>query len=159
MTLQQLNDVATDLNSLQISSEKTSGHIFGAHLSSPQPRHANILLDTKLFMRPLSGCGDHPAKISIKCYFGLLLKDRLSTREMLRRRNMELPDYNCVCCLQMVEESLTHLFIHCPFAHACWASIGLMVGQDDPFTTLEQLKNQLGVPFFVEVIVLMCWCI
>jgi hypothetical protein len=33
-----------------------------------------------------------------KVFFWLLLKDRLSTRELLRRRNMFLPSYNCVCC-------------------------------------------------------------
>ena len=34
-----------------------------------------------------------------------------------------------------------------------------MVGQDDAFTTLENLKIQLGVPFSMDIIITMCWCI
>ena len=72
---------------------------------------------------------------------------------------MLLPDYNCVCCIASVEETLMHLFIQCPFAQACWNSIGVIVVQADPFVTLDQLKNQLGVPFFMEIIIVMSWCI
>ena len=50
-----------------------------------------------------------------KVFFWLLLKDRLSTREILKRRNMYLPDYSFVCYGQVVEESLEHLFIQCHF--------------------------------------------
>jgi hypothetical protein len=41
-----------------------------------------------------------------KFFFWLLLRDRLNTRELLKRKNMELDDYNCVLCRQGVEESL-----------------------------------------------------
>ena len=94
-----------------------------------------------------------------KVFFWLLLNDRLSTRELLRRKNMALPSYSCVCCSQSMEESLEHLFIYCNFAQLCWASIGLMVGYDDAFTTLENLKLQLRVPLFMEIIITMSWCI
>lgn len=72
---------------------------------------------------------------------------------------MFLPDYSCVTCLAAVEETLVHLFIHCPFAQSCWSLLGLQIGYGGAFDTLEQLKLQLGVPFFMEIIVLMCWCI
>ena len=42
-------------------------------------------------------------------FFFWLLRNRLSTGE-LRRRNMHLPSYDCVCCNLETEESLTHLF-------------------------------------------------
>ena len=92
-----------------------------------------------------------------KVFFWLLMHDRLSTRELLKRKNMALPSYFCVCCNLSVEESISHLFLHCMFARSCWSSIGLNIGQSDPFTTLKQLRNQLNVPFFMEVIILMCW--
>ena len=92
-------------------------------------------------------------------FFWFLLNDRLSTRELLKRKNMALPSYSCVCCTLSVEESVFHLFINCPFAHLCWSSIGLVVGQDDAFITLENLRTQLGVPFFMDIIITMCWCI
>ena len=72
---------------------------------------------------------------------------------------MALPSYSCVCCCHSEDETLTHLFIHCNFAQLCWASIGLMVGLDDPFTTFENLKLLLGVPFFMDIIIIMSWCI
>ena len=107
----------------------------------------------------LFGYGNLLAKTSIRFFFWLLLKDRLSTRELLRRRNMELPDYNCVHCNTPTEETLEHLFLHCPFAHNCWASINLFVGNSNPFVTLEQFRDQLNVPFFMDVIIVMSWCI
>jgi len=72
---------------------------------------------------------------------------------------MYLPDYTCACCDHVVEESLEHLFIQCQFARACWNALGLFVGHGDTFDTLVQLKVQLGVPFFMDIIIVMCWCI
>jgi hypothetical protein len=54
----------------------------------------------------------------------LLLKDRLSTRELLSR-NMELPSYNCVLWGENVEESAFHLFIDCSFASDAWNTLQL----------------------------------
>lgn len=56
-----------------------------------------------------------------KMFAWLIIKDRLSTRELLRRKNMDLQDYNCVLCNNAVEESLMHLMFLCPFAQTCWA--------------------------------------
>jgi hypothetical protein len=72
---------------------------------------------------------------------------------------MVLPDYTCVCCVDSEEESMADLFINCSFSQACWAFIGLLVGAADPFDTLMDLKDQLGVPFFMEVIIILSWCI
>ena len=72
---------------------------------------------------------------------------------------MLLPDYSCVLCPMTGDESLQHLFIRCPFSIDYWTNIGLMVGDDAPFATLEHLKQQLVVPFFMEVIILMSWSI
>jgi hypothetical protein len=83
--------------------------------------------------------------------------DRLSTRELLRRRHMHLDDYNCVLCTSQIKESVTHLFLACSFAIDCWTSLGLSIHHpDDPFAILQLLKTQLQVPFFMEIIVTMC---
>lgn len=60
-----------------------------------------------------------------KVFFWLLLKDRISTRELLQRKNMELQDHNCVLCNASVEETLTHLCLECPFAIQCWGLINV----------------------------------
>ena len=51
-----------------------------------------------------------------KVFFWLLLVDRLSTREILRRKSMHLPSYNCVLCHFGIEELLAHLFLFCDFS-------------------------------------------
>lgn len=58
-----------------------------------------------------------------KFFFWLLLKDRLSTRNLLKRKHMSLPDYNYVFCSYGIEESLHHLFFECSFAMACWNTL------------------------------------
>jgi len=73
-----------------------------------------------------------------KVFAWQILQDRISTRELLRRKNMELQDYNCVLCSLSTEESLFHLLADCPFATACWNSIGLQVNHHlDLFQNLE----------------------
>lgn len=70
---------------------------------------------------------------------------------------MPLEDYNCVLCHSTVEETLMHLFLASPFSNACWATLGLVVQDpNDPFGTLVSFKNQLQLPFFMEIIVTMC---
>ena len=49
-----------------------------------------------------------------KVFFWLLLKDRLSTRNILRRKYKALETYNCEICSFQVEEIVEHLFCHCP---------------------------------------------
>ena len=88
-----------------------------------------------------------------------LLQDRLSTRGLLRRRNMALPSYHCVCCNQNIEETLEHLFLDCPFAQACWSKLQLQIGTSQPLAEFESLRFQLHVPFFMEIIILLSWCI
>jgi len=72
---------------------------------------------------------------------------------------MVLPSYKCVCCTLSVEESLAHLFLHYSFALACWSSNSLVISPTDPYVALEHLKLQLGIAFFMDVIILMSWCI
>lgn len=95
-----------------------------------------------------------------KIFFWLILKDRLSTRALLRRRNMQLPDYSCVLCHHNVEEDLAHLLFHCSFASACWSTLSVIIpSTPDPCAVVDSLKLQLGLPFFLEIIVTMCWSI
>jgi hypothetical protein len=95
-----------------------------------------------------------------KVFFWVILSDRLSTRALLRRKGMYLEDYNCVLCTLNSEEDLLHLLFHCPFAVACWYSLQLFIlNSEDIFVILEDLKTQLRVPFFMEIILTMCWAI
>ena len=83
-----------------------------------------------------------------KFFFWLILKDCLSTRPLLKRRNMHLPNYNCVFCSLNVEEDIFHLVFDGPFASSYWFSLNLMVSNNsDPLDIMESFKDQLRLPF------------
>jgi hypothetical protein len=75
-----------------------------------------------------------------KVLFWLLLKDRLSTRNILKRKNRALPSYDCVLCQLQLEETLEHLFLHCPFAISCWNLLHLHIAHGDPFEILQAFR-------------------
>jgi hypothetical protein len=54
-----------------------------------------------------------------KFFFWLLLHDRLNTRNLLRRKNLQLHSYQCAVSNCDEEETLVHLFWTCPFAEQC----------------------------------------
>ena len=73
---------------------------------------------------------------------------------------MHLPDYNCVFCMLNVEEDLLHLLFHCPFSQACWFTLNVYIpSSNDILVILEGVKTQINQPFFMEIIIMMCWAI
>nr|TKW27052.1 hypothetical protein SEVIR_3G231800v2 [Setaria viridis] len=68
---------------------------------------------------------------------------------------MALPSNDCVHCMIDTKETLQLLFLECEFAQDCWALIHLVV----PYQILTSFKQQLAVPFYMKVIILMCWTI
>lgn len=95
-----------------------------------------------------------------KVFFWLLLKDRLSTRNILRRKSMHLESYNCELCRTAVEETLSHLFLECPSAKSCWGILNLNTpAQSNLPEVVFVFKNQLNSEFFLNVVILMCWTI
>jgi hypothetical protein len=56
-----------------------------------------------------------------------------------------------------IAKSVTHFFFICSFAKACWNAIGVtFISARSLFQILKQIKLKLGVPFFMEVIILLC---
>jgi hypothetical protein len=95
-----------------------------------------------------------------KVFYWLWLKNRLDTRNMLRRKNMTLESYTCENCIWQKEETLYHLFLRCNFAKACWNSIGLTPPRiANPKEASANLKQQLNVLFSIEIVILMTWSI
>ena len=95
-----------------------------------------------------------------RVFFWPLINDRLSTRNILRRRHMQLDSYNCDLCNSLVEESANHLFMDCPFARMCWDFIHIDIPLNSGFPELaSQMKDQLNSQFFMEAIILLCWTI
>jgi len=95
------------------------GHIFGALLNSHPLKLIKLYQDTPRLSQSSDGSGKLLVKESI-IFFWLVLRDRLSTRSMIRRRGMHLDDYQCVLCQQSIEETVMHLLFYCPFSKDCW---------------------------------------
>lgn len=95
-----------------------------------------------------------------KVFFWLLVQDRLSSRNILRRKNMHLPSYTCVLCSSNCEETVGHLFMNCEFARSCWGLLGVtIIRSPEIVQRFESLRNQLSVRFFMEIVILMCYSI
>jgi hypothetical protein len=95
-----------------------------------------------------------------RVFFWLLLMDRLSTRNILRRRNMILETYDCEFCINQQEESTQHLFWDCPFAQQCWGIIHVQtIHNGSTFHNIEAIKDQLQSQFSMIATILMCWTI
>jgi hypothetical protein len=63
----------------------------------------------------------------VKFFGWLIMVDRLNTKTMLRRRNLNVDDNDTVCilCAGNCEEDIDHLFFDCEFAKRCWTTIGI----------------------------------
>jgi hypothetical protein len=90
----------------------------------------------------------------------LVIKDRLSTRNIQRRKNMHLDFYTCVLCNESVEETAEHLFLQCSFAKDCWSIINLGTPPHRTFLKIvDHFKTKLQSQFFMLAVILMCWTI
>jgi hypothetical protein len=88
------------------------------------------------------------------------MKDRLSTRNILKRKNMVLDSYDCAFCPSAIEETVQHLFWSCPFAQQCWGWLNLQTVQDgDTFQNIDAIKDQLQTRFFMIPIIIINWII
>ena len=122
--------------------EMMFGPTFGIPTSLPQAKH--ILIGTRQVHSAFKWLWKSSCQPKRKFFFWLLLQDRLSTREILKRRNMELQCYDCVLCHLDTEESLMHLFFSCPFSMSCWNTLGLApMILDDLFQTLSAFRMHL----------------
>ncbi|GJN32254.1 hypothetical protein PR202_gb20745 [Eleusine coracana subsp. coracana] len=73
---------------------------------------------------------------------------------------MILHSYTCELCILQREETLRHLFLRCNFAKSCWQSIGVSFPNTMfPTRVVSHVKRSLQLPFYMEIIIIMSWCI
>ena len=94
-----------------------------------------------------------------KMFFWMLLHDRYNTRNLLRRKNFVLEEYNCVVRGCPQEETLHHLVWGWAFAMRCWGYICPTRAQLSILETFQDIKDKLRLLFFMEVIILSSWAI
>jgi hypothetical protein len=81
----------------------------------------------------------------LKVFVWLLLSDRLNTRNMLKRRHLNIGNnFSCALCNAGEEETLDHLFFHCPFSTYCWSSLNITWSADqERFDMFKSSKIKL----------------
>ena len=90
----------------------------------------------------------------------MLLYDRVSTRNLLHRKNMYLPDYNCALCIDRTQETLIHLFWDCHFAFNCWNCI--LPNRQRGISTYDEIGMMIMLlpqDLAMEIIIMGCWAI
>lgn len=95
-----------------------------------------------------------------KFFFWHLLRDRLNTRNLLRRKNRNLDDYSCPLCSTGSEETCFHLFFECPFSQQCWTSIPIQWDLSlPPLDMIIAARSDFGSVIFREIFITACWII
>nr|TKW31626.1 hypothetical protein SEVIR_2G117900v2 [Setaria viridis] len=73
---------------------------------------------------------------------------------------MHLDSNICEMCIHQKREMVTHLFLRCNFAKACWNSVGIsFVSTRSSVHIFNQIRRHLNTSFFMEIIILMSWSI
>lgn len=132
------------------------------------PKWGNTYTSRRFYSKVFSNIEAHPIfKVvwksqctpRVKFFVWLILVDRLNTKSMLQRTNLNIQDdINCVMCSNGQEETIDHLFFECPFTKEFWASIHL--AWDDSLQLLDRLTQARmahNLPFFTEVALIAAW--
>lgn len=95
-----------------------------------------------------------------KFFFWLLLRDRLNTRNLLRRKNRNLNAFTCVLCNHNIEEDLFHLFFGCTFSQNCWSFLHIAWDLNlAPLDMVIEARRYFGHVIFREILIAACWSI
>jgi hypothetical protein len=95
----------------------------------------------------------------LKVFSWLLLVDRLNTRNMLKRRHLNIGnDYSCPLCSSGEEETLEHLFFSCPFSVSCWDMLNInWNGGLQRIDKIIEAKSNFQGSLFFEIFVIAAW--
>jgi hypothetical protein len=94
-----------------------------------------------------------------KVFAWLMLVDRINTRDMLRRRNLDIgTNFSCMTCDSGQDATRNHLFFGSGFTTDCWAELGLTWNTN---LRLEDMiadgKTTWSHALFIEIVILGAW--
>jgi hypothetical protein len=94
----------------------------------------------------------------IKIFFWLLLQDRLNTRELLSRKNFQIPSLLCALCDDANIEDFIHLFFACDFSQRFWWNLNIEWNTELPIMDLlMDGKRRHDFSCFKEILLTGCW--
>jgi hypothetical protein len=96
----------------------------------------------------------------LKCFVWLVFKDRINSRNLLKRKHYKVDDddYNYVLCSLAIEEFTYHLLFQCPFSTLYWTYLNIHWGHSHYFfDTIAKDKADCQHEFFIEVFAITAW--
>jgi hypothetical protein len=84
----------------------------------------------------------------------LLSRDRINSRNLLRRKNYKIEgdDYSCVLCNLNVEELSYNLIFQCPFSYECWDYLDINWDHSlQFFNIIQKAKQDNHINLFMEI--------
>jgi hypothetical protein len=96
-----------------------------------------------------------------KLFFWLFLHDRLNTRDVLKRWNMELESYTCENCILQRLETWSHLFLR--YVQLCTEMLAdrwnYSPSLNNPHLVVTKVTAELRMSWSTEIVITMMWCI
>jgi hypothetical protein len=90
----------------------------------------------------------------------LLSRDRINSRNLLRRKNYKIEgdDYSCVLCNLNVEELSYNLIFQCPFSYECWDYLDINWDHSlQFFDIIQKAKQDNHINLFMEIFSIAAW--
>jgi hypothetical protein len=100
--------------------------------------------------------------LKIKIWLWLIWHNAIATKDNMRKRNWD-GNYTCSFCL--VDESISHLFFHCPMATFLWSNVCQALGTDSRHVCFSQyfwwIANLFpcGSNIHIVGVAALCWAI
>ena len=95
-----------------------------------------------------------------KFFFWLMIQDRINTRDLLTRKQFQIPSNECVLCDVTPIEDLYHLFFGCQFSKDFWHALGFIWNDtDDHMALMQHGKIQYKHICFKEVLIIGSWAL
>lgn len=124
--------------------------------SAARKEYIRSWLDVCHAARYINGCRNLVVG-EAEIHIWLLLKDRLNTRNILRR---VLDDYSCPLCTASVEETSQHLFFTCSFSQWCWQLLNIQWHMNMEIKErIVQGRRDFESIIFREVLLVVIWAI
>jgi hypothetical protein len=95
----------------------------------------------------------------IKIFIWLLFKDRINSRNLLRRKSYKIDgdDYSCPLHLKC-RRTIYHLIFQCPFSYECWDYLGISWDHSLLFfDTIQKAKQDFSNNLFMEIFSMAAW--
>jgi len=160
MAADQLQEIANQIQDFDFAEEQDDvwSYCWGPSKYSSKKAYKSMLVHSEA--SPLFSWLWASDNLGKHKFFLLLLRDRLNTRNLLRRKNMHLDEYNCVLCSTGEEETCFHLFFQCPFSQTCWSTIPINWNLSmQPLDMVIQAREDFGSIIFREIFITACWII